>query len=132
MATHHYESVVLINAALEDQQTDQTVDSILEHLKILGGEITDVEKWGRKRLAYAINNAKSGFYLITRFKAPTSLISEYERSLRLEENVIRYMTIVLEKKDLEFLEKQKSAKKEESNSEEKEESSKNEESNDNK
>ncbi|MCB0729404.1 MAG: 30S ribosomal protein S6 [Ignavibacteriae bacterium] len=108
MAINTYESVVIINAALEDPQVEQTVASIHENIKANGGEITDSEDWGRKRLAYAIQNAKSGYYYITRFNGSPSMITEFERILRLDENVIRYMTIALDKKALEYL---KNAKK---------------------
>ncbi len=113
MATKHYESVVIINAALEDPQIEQTIATILDHIKLSGGEISETEKWGRKRLAYPIDKAKSGYYLINRFVGPTSMIIEFERSLKLEENVIRYLTIALDKKDLEHLEKIKQSKTEE-------------------
>ena len=105
MATNHYESVVIINAALEDSQIEQTVSTIQENIKSTGGEITDVDNWGRKRLAYNINNAKSGYYLVSRFTAPTTTIKEFERTLKLDENVIRYITIALDKKALAHLEK---------------------------
>lgn len=103
MATRNYESVVILNATLEDPQIEEIIKSIHHTIKTNGGEITDVENWGRKRLAYAINNSKSGYYLITRFIAAPSMISEFERSLKLDENVIRYLTISLDKKALEYL-----------------------------
>ena len=115
MAINTYESVVIVNAALEDPQVEQTVASIHENIKTNGGEITDTEDWGRKRLAYAIQNAKSGYYYITRFTGPSSMITEFERLLRLDENVIRYMTIVLDKKAIDYL---KNAKKEQPESSE--------------
>ncbi len=52
-----------------------------------------------------INNAKSGYYLITRFVGRTCMIKEFERTLKLDENVIRYITIALDKKALEYLKK---------------------------
>ncbi len=52
MATTHYESVVIINAALEDPQIEQAIASIQTNIKSNGGEITETEDWGRKRLAY--------------------------------------------------------------------------------
>ena len=113
MATTHYESVVIINAALEDPQVEQTIASIQSNIKSTGGEITETDDWGRKRLAYNINNAKSGYYLITRFIAPTSMIKEFERTLKLDDNVIRYMTIALDKKALEHLKKAKKNQNEE-------------------
>ena len=105
MATNHYESVVIINAALEDSQVEQTASAIQSNLKSTGGEITETDNWGRKRLAYPIDNAKSGYYLITRFTAPPTTIKEFERTLKLDENVIRYMTIALDKKALQHLKK---------------------------
>jgi small subunit ribosomal protein S6 len=113
MATNNYESVVIINAALEDPQIEQTVSSVKENIKSNGGEITDFEDWGRKRLAYSIDNSKSGYYLVARFTAPTSSIKEFERTLKLDENIIRYLTISLNKKDLIHIEEQKKRKLEE-------------------
>ena len=97
MATRHYESVVILNAALEDPQIEEIINSIHQNIKTNGGEISDIENWGRKRLAYAIDNAKSGYYLITRFIAAPTMISEFERSLKLDENVMRYLTVALDK-----------------------------------
>jgi small subunit ribosomal protein S6 len=132
MASKHYESVVIINASLEDPQVEEAISSIKTNLKTSGGEITDTEDWGRKRLAYSIDNAKSGYYFITRFSAPTSSIKEFERTLKLDENVIRYMTIALDKKALNYLETAKSKLEEESADKEVavEENSKSEESKD--
>lgn len=110
MATKHYESVVVLNATLEDPQIEQAISTVQSNLKASGGEITDTENWGRKRLAYSIDNAKTGYYLITRFTAETSVIKEYERTLKLDENIIRYMTISLDKRALEHLENKKSEK----------------------
>ena len=113
MATTQYESVVIINAALEDSQIEQAIASVQTNLKSTGGEIVDTDDWGRKRLAYNINNAKSGYYLITRFSAEPSVIKEYERTLKLDENIIRYMTIALDKRALEFLKNSNKPKQEE-------------------
>ena len=114
MNQKHYESVIIINAALEDPQIEQIISSIKQNIINLGGEITGFEDWGRKRLAYSINKAKSGYYLINRLTAPTTIISEFERTLRLDENVIRYLTIALDKKALENIEKQAQLKDSES------------------
>lgn len=107
MTKRHYESVVILNAALEDEQIDATLTRIQETLKTNGAEITDTEKWGRKRLAYPIQKSKSGYYTIFRFTAPSDLITELERIYRLDETIVRYLTITLGKKDLEHIEKMK-------------------------
>ncbi|HOI30640.1 MAG TPA: 30S ribosomal protein S6 [Melioribacteraceae bacterium] len=111
MRARNYESVVLINAALEDDQIESTISRILEVITTNGGEIIEADKWGRKRLAYPIKKAKSGYYLVLRFKAPTELISILERNYRLDENIIRYITIALDKNALEAIAKQKESSK---------------------
>ncbi|MBS3945770.1 MAG: 30S ribosomal protein S6 [Melioribacter sp.] len=111
MRTRNYESVVLINATLEDEQIETTVSRILEVISTNGGELIEADKWGRKRLAYPINKSKSGYYLVIRFKASTQLISTLERNYRLDENIIRYLTISLDKEALEAISKQKESSK---------------------
>ncbi len=115
MNQRHYESVVLINAALEDDQIEATISHVRETISTNGGEIVDVEKWGRKRLAYPIKKSKTGYYLVVRFLASPSIITTLERSFRLDETIVRYLTIALNKQALEAIEmqKQSSAEKEE-------------------
>jgi small subunit ribosomal protein S6 len=111
MRTRTYESVAIINAALEDEQIEATISRVLETIKTHGGELLDVDKWGRKRLAYPIQKAKSGYYLVLRFNAPTELISTLERNYRLDETVIRYLTVTLDKFAIEAIAKQKESSK---------------------
>jgi small subunit ribosomal protein S6 len=111
MPKRTYESVAIINAALEDDQIEATIARMQETITTHGGEIIEVDKWGRKRLAYPIKKAKSGYYVIFRFSATTDLISVLERNYRLDENVIRYLTIQLDKFALEAIAKQKEAQK---------------------
>ncbi len=105
MANNHYESVVIINAALEDTQVEDVIKKIENFIKTNEGSITSLEKWGRKRLAYPIKKSKSGYYVIFRFTAVPSLIAKLERIYRLDESVYRYLTIKLNKKDLEHIQK---------------------------
>lgn len=107
MLKRTYESVVIVNAALEDEQIDSTIARIQETITTHGGEIVDLDKWGRKRLAYPIKKAKSGYYTVLRFTGPTDLIAVLERNYRLDENIVRYLTIVLDKFALEAIAKQK-------------------------
>ncbi len=109
MLPKHYESVIIFNAALEDDHIENNISRINDIIKNHGGEILEIDRWGRKRLAYPIQKSKTGYYLILRFKAPAELISVLERSLRLDENIIRYLTVVLNKQALEGIAKQKEA-----------------------
>jgi len=107
MKQRTYESVVLINAALEDDQIEVILNKIQDTITTHGGSIIEIDKWGRKRLAYPIKKAKSGYYAIFRFNSTPELISTLERNYRLEENIYRYLTIVLDKFALEAIAKQK-------------------------
>lgn len=109
MEPKHYESVIIFNAALEDEQIENNITRIQEIIKNNGGKILEIDRWGRKRLAYPIQKSKTGYYLVLRFSAPTALISILERSYRLDETIIRYLTTVLNKKALEGIAKQKEA-----------------------
>lgn len=113
MKTSHYESVVIINATLEEEQIEDTIAKIEETIKLNGGEITETDKWGRKRLAYPIQKAKSGYYVVFRFSAPTDLIAKLERFYRLDENIVRQLTILLDKRALQYIEELKLKKDEE-------------------
>jgi len=108
--TDHYESVAILSATLEDNQIESTLKRIEETITSNGGEISDLEKLGRKRLAYPIQKSKSGFYIIYRFIAPKDLIKKIERFYRLDETIIRYITIKLDNKDLEYIKRMKAKK----------------------
>ncbi len=111
MRKRTYESVIIINAALEDDQVEATISRMQETITTHGGELIEVDKWGRKRLAYPIKKAKSGYYVVFRFSATTDLVATLERNYRLDENIIRYLTIQLDKFALEAIAKQKEASK---------------------
>ena len=107
MKQNHYESVVIINAALEDEQINTAINRIEVSIKTNGGEIEEVDQWGRKRLAYPINKSKSGFYVVFRYVSPSDSIAKIERDLRLDETVMRYLTVLLDSRALEHYAQQK-------------------------
>ncbi|MDP4174368.1 MAG: 30S ribosomal protein S6 [Bacteroidota bacterium] len=107
MLKKNYESAVIINAAIEEEQIEATINRIAELIRVNGGEIVDIDKWGRKRLAYTVEKTKSGYYVIFRFVAPTDLIAKLERMYQLDEFILRHIIIVLDKFALEYMEKAK-------------------------
>lgn len=109
MKTNAYESAVMINAALDDEQIEVEVSRLHENIINFGGEIIEVEKVGRKRLAYIVNKSKIGYYAIFRFNAPSNIVTKLERSYSLNDNVLRFLTILLDKDALEYFEKNKAA-----------------------
>ena len=107
MTKKMYESAVLINAALEEDQIQSIISRIKELISSNDGEITDVEDRGRKRLAYMIKKSKIGYYIIFQFNAYPQIISTLEKFYKLDENILRYLSIKLTKNALEQIEKNK-------------------------
>jgi len=105
MKNNVYESAVLINAALDDEQIDGIIARIKETIINNGGEIREVENWGRKRLAYMVKKSKIGYYVIFRFDAPSSIVSKLERFYTLDEYILRFLTIRLDNDALQQIEK---------------------------
>ncbi|MCC6549639.1 MAG: 30S ribosomal protein S6 [Ignavibacteriaceae bacterium] len=103
MRIHQYESTIIINAALEDDQIEALVTKVKDFIENHGGTIVDLDRWGRKRLAYQINKSKIGYYAVYRFSAPTELISQLERIYRLDEQVVRFLTVKLDKYAIAYL-----------------------------
>jgi small subunit ribosomal protein S6 len=107
MRTNVYESAVMINAALDDELIDSIVSRIKETIINNGGEIREIENWGRKRLAYVVKKSKIGYYAIFRFTAPSKIIAKLERFFSLDEQILRYLTLKLDGDAVDYLEKNK-------------------------
>ena len=108
MNKHVYESAVLINAALDDETIKNLIERIKETITTNGGDILEIEDWGRKRLAYQVKKSKIGYYAIFRFNSPPDIVPKIERNYQLDENILRYLTIALSKDALEQIEIDKS------------------------
>lgn len=92
-----YESLFIINPALDDMEVKKVVDKVEGLIKKEGGEILKVDNWGKKKLAYEVKRQKKGYYILINFRMKTSTISELERSLKLTDPVIKFLIIKLDK-----------------------------------
>ncbi len=99
-AARIYETTIIVNASLEDPQIDAVIGRVQDTITKNGGAIEAVNKWGRKRLAYPIHKKTNGFYVNMEFSAPATLLPVLERAYQLDELVLRYLTIQLDKKAL--------------------------------
>lgn len=97
-----YESTIILNAALEDNDVDTVVGKITGYLENHGGEVLEVNKWGRKRLAYPINKKYNGLYVHVVFSSIPTNVPIFERFLVLEDTVLRHLTLLLPEKLREF------------------------------
>ena len=88
-----YELTVVVNAKIEDDVRVATVEKVKEYVARYGGTVTNVDEWGKKRLAYEIQKMKEGFYYFIQFEADVTAPAEIERHVRIMENVIRYLCV---------------------------------------
>ncbi len=88
-----YELALVVNAKIEDEARTATVDAVKELITRFGGTITNVDEWGKKRLAYEIQKMKEGFYYFIQFDADSTCPGEVEDRIRIMENVIRFLCI---------------------------------------
>ena len=95
-----YETTFIVNAGLDDPQIDAVIDKVKELIVKNGGEVRDLLKWGRKRFVYPIKKKNNGFYTVIEFVGPGDAIAKLERHYQLEEHIIRYLTIQLDKRAL--------------------------------
>jgi small subunit ribosomal protein S6 len=93
-----YETTFIVNAALDDPQIDAVIDKVKEVLTKSDATIMELAKWGRKRFAYPIKKKNNGFYVICEFSSSGDLVARLERHFLLEENIIRFLIIALDKK----------------------------------
>ena len=88
-----YELAVVLSAKLEDEERAAAMEKVTGYITRFGGTVTDIDEWGKKRLAYEIQKMKEGFYYFIQFDAETSAPAEIERHVRIMENVIRYLCV---------------------------------------
>jgi small subunit ribosomal protein S6 len=91
-----YEITYIVRPNLEETEVDARVEAIATALKNNGGEIVgEIEKMGKRRLAYEINDVREGYYVVMKFKSEAAPAKELERQLRLNEDVMRQLLINL-------------------------------------
>ena len=91
-----YESVLIARQDLGASQVNTLVDELKNVISAQGGEVVRVDNWGLKNLAYRIKKNRKGHYVLMNISAPASAVAEYERVMRVNEDIIRYMTVRVE------------------------------------
>lgn len=109
MARKTYELTYIINGVLSDEQTKNVVQRVAKLIRDNGGEILESDEWGTRRLAFPIRKKRNGYYVNVYLTAPPELIVRLERSLEIDDDILRYLTLVLDAKMLRHYEKQKAA-----------------------
>lgn len=88
-----YELAVVVSAKIEDDERAQVIEKVKALVERFGGQISDVDEWGKKRLAYEVQKMREGFYYFIQFEADATCPAEVERHVRIMDNVMRYLVV---------------------------------------
>ena len=89
-----YELAVVVSAKIEDDERAQVIEKVKALVERFGGQISDVDEWGKKRLAYEIQKMKDAYYYFIKFESEnTDCPNEVEDNIRIMENVIRFLVV---------------------------------------
>ncbi|MBQ4061664.1 MAG: 30S ribosomal protein S6 [Christensenellaceae bacterium] len=88
-----YEALYIIKPDVEDEARAALIAKFNEIITADGGEVENVDEWGKRKLAYEINYIGEGYYVLVNFKAKSELPAELERNFKINDNVMRYMVI---------------------------------------
>lgn len=93
-----YEAVYIFDSAMEEEAVNEKLDRFhgLITGEEAGGEVTAVDHWGRRQLAYPLLKHENGYYVVTHFRSDAEKLPEFERLLKLDESLLRYMIVVNE------------------------------------
>lgn len=88
-----YELTVIIDSSLDESSLTAEIEKIESRIKSSGGKIHKLDRWGNKRLAYEISRQNHGYYVFFLFEAAPGLSAEIERNMRINENILRFLTV---------------------------------------
>ncbi len=88
-----YESVVVIDSSLEEQEIEQQIEKVSQLVSEGEGEVTEIQRWGRRKIAYEIRGKGEGFFTMFRFVAKPAQIQVLERAFRMNESILRHLVL---------------------------------------
>lgn len=88
-----YELALVVNAKIEDDARAAVVEKAKEYITRFGGAVTEVEDWGKKKLAYEIQKMTDGFFYFIQFDGPATAPAQIEQRVRIMDNVLRFLCV---------------------------------------
>ena len=88
-----YELALVVSAKIEDEERAAVIEKVKALIARFGGNVTNVDEWGKRKLAYEIQKMKEGFYYFITFESDSNCPNEVEQRVRIMEDVIRYLCI---------------------------------------
>ena len=93
-----YESIYIIRPTVEEEGIKALIERFSNLIQQEGGQIENVDEWGKRRLAYPIDDLNEGYYVLVNFSAEPHLPEELERNYKITDDILRYLTIRLDEK----------------------------------
>ena len=84
-----YEAMVIVDARLEEGDIQKAVERFVSAVGEVGGEVSNVDRWGKRRFAYEIDHQHEGYYFVTTFTGPESSVDQLKRTLQISDEFIR-------------------------------------------
>ena len=94
--SNFYETMYILRPDISDEAVDNTIGKYQDMIKEKGGETQETQHRGKRRLSYEINRFREGIYIQMNYQAPGDTIFPMERDMRLSEDIIRYLTLVVD------------------------------------
>ena len=88
-----YELAVVVSAKIEDDARAEVVEKVKALVSRFGGNVTDVDEWGKRRFAYEIQKMNVGYYYFIHFESDSTVPAEVEQRIRIMDNVLRYLCV---------------------------------------
>ncbi len=96
----HYEMIFIVHPNVPEGEMSKVTDKVTSVITQRKGEVITLKDWGKKRFAYKVKKSTKGYYFLLYFMATPAVLAELERTLRIDEKILRYQTIRMEKEKI--------------------------------
>lgn len=88
-----YENLFIVRPDATEEEIDHLIEQMSKNVTSTGGTVDKVDKWGKRRLAYRVEKHREGSYVLIQFTAEASAVKEFERRMRVQDSVIKFLTV---------------------------------------
>lgn len=89
-----YETTFIVEPGLDEGRVNEEIEKVSQWIRDLGGEVLEVQRWGKRRLSYEINRKRDGIYTLIVHQSPGPVVREVERRMQLDESVMRVLSVL--------------------------------------